>query len=82
MLHSILSMGKSHEFPPPPSDNPASSELSGSQRHSGMKGDIEMTDDYKKGFADQTKEITAPLLEVEGVSGRPTESEFSTLDRY
>src|SRR5688500_2061446 len=32
-----------------------------------MKGDIEMTDEYKKGFADQTKEITVPSLEVEGV---------------
>ena len=26
-----------------------------------------MTDDYRKGFADQTKEITLPSLEVEGV---------------
>jgi carotenoid cleavage dioxygenase-like enzyme len=32
-----------------------------------MKGDTEMRDDYKKGFADQTKEITVPSLEVEGV---------------
>ena len=32
-----------------------------------MKGDVEMRDDYKKGFADQTKEIAIPSLEVEGV---------------
>jgi carotenoid cleavage dioxygenase-like enzyme len=32
-----------------------------------MKGDVKMIDDYKKGFADQTKEITASSLEVEGV---------------
>src|SRR5687768_9941833 len=31
-----------------------------------MKGDTEMTDGYKKGFADQTKEIVVPSLEVEG----------------
>lgn len=32
-----------------------------------MKGDTEMKDGYKKGFADQTKEIAVPSLEIEGV---------------